>query len=113
MADDDRGKAFDFAQETTKQLLTLSTGVIALTITFLKDVASEAPAGARDFLHVGWALFFVSIIAGVGVLMTLTGNLASATTTVYTTNIRIFAAVQVLAFLAAVLCTLVFGWRAL
>lgn len=31
-------KAFDFAQEVTKQLITLATGVIALTITFLTEV---------------------------------------------------------------------------
>jgi hypothetical protein len=27
-------KAFDFAQDTTKQVLTLSSGIIALTVTF-------------------------------------------------------------------------------
>ncbi|KQT20825.1 hypothetical protein ASG31_16700 [Chryseobacterium sp. Leaf404] len=31
-------KAFDFAADTVKQLITLATGIIALTITFSKDI---------------------------------------------------------------------------
>src|SRR5690242_1048270 len=57
MSGDTGAKAFDFAQDVTKQLITLSTGVIALTITFLKDVATKAPSGALDFLHIAWVLF--------------------------------------------------------
>ena len=30
-------KAFDFALESTKQMIALSTGVLAITITFLKE----------------------------------------------------------------------------
>ena len=44
-------KAFAFAQETTKQLITLSTAVITLTITFLKDVVKAAPVGSAPYLQ--------------------------------------------------------------
>jgi len=31
-------KAFDFASDTTKQLITLSTAIVTLTVTFSKDI---------------------------------------------------------------------------
>ena len=41
-------KAFDFAQEIIKQVITLSAGIITGTITFFKDFAGpDAPPGAR------------------------------------------------------------------
>jgi hypothetical protein len=42
-------KAFDFAQGATKQLITLATGVIALTITFLTDAIETAPECSVGF----------------------------------------------------------------
>jgi hypothetical protein len=66
-------KAFEFAQEATKQLITLATGVIALTITFLKDVLGTD--GSAGFLQAAWVLYLVSIVFGVLTLLNLTGNL--------------------------------------
>jgi hypothetical protein len=49
--DADIGKAFDFAQEVTKQLITLAIGIIALTVTFLVDVLenNSVRAGALQW----------------------------------------------------------------
>ncbi len=57
-------KAFAFAQETTKQLITLSTAVITLTITFLKDVVKAAPVGSAPYLQAAWVFYLLSIVFG-------------------------------------------------
>ena len=68
-------KAFDFAADLTKQLITLSTGIITLTVTFSKDVFGAASSAELGWLVVTWFLFFVSIVLGLLTLMALTGNL--------------------------------------
>lgn len=45
-------------------LVTVSTGALVLSVTFLKDTASRIPSNLR-FLRWSWALFTVSIVAGV------------------------------------------------
>jgi len=106
-------KAFDFAQEATKQLIGLSTGIIALTITFLGDVADS---GSVAFLQAAWVLYLVSVILGILTLLTLAGNLERPTDgdnpTIYGTNIRTLAIGQVLSFAAALGLTLIFGFTA-
>jgi hypothetical protein len=117
-------KAFDFAQEATKQLIALSTGVIALTITFLKDVVKKAPRGSATYIHAAWLLYLASIVFGIVTLLALTGSLGSATKTqkkkgkdqheasIYAVHIRVASALQIVSFLSAVALTLVFGIRA-
>jgi hypothetical protein len=107
-------KAFDFAQEATKQLITLATGVIALTVTFLTDVAANASSGSARVLQAAWILYFISIVAGVFTLLSLAGNLErpgdNAIPSIYRRNIVVFSLAQVLCFCAAILLTLIFGW---
>jgi len=54
-------KTFDYAIEVTKQLLTLGSAVLALTIT----VAKEAPNGRRGLMFTGWFAFLLSVIFGI------------------------------------------------
>jgi len=110
-------KAFDFAQEVAKQLIALATGVVALTITFLTDVAAEG-AGDLWALRLAWVLFLVSVALGAVTLMALSGNLerphgGATTPSIYSRNITLPASLQVLTFLAALVCTIWFGFTAL
>jgi hypothetical protein len=107
-------KAFDFAQETTKQILTLATGIFALTLTFLKDIATTKKAkDALVYLHWGWVLYLVSVLFGVMTLMALTGNLQRPQKTgehsIYAGNIRALGVCQIVVFFAALILTLIFG----
>ena len=104
-----RLKAFEFAQETTKQLLTLATGTIALTITFLKDLVKDAPDWAVWTLAAAWVAFLLSMVLGVFTLMALTGTVPERRRTVYDKGILIWARLQILSFLLAVSLTIVFG----
>jgi len=103
--------AFAFAQEGAKQLITLATGVTALTVTFLKDITGTGPNG---WLIAAWFLYVASIVGGVATLMTLTGNLEMRPKpTIYEKNTLVFSLTQVLSFAAATLLVVVFGVTAL
>jgi hypothetical protein len=105
--------AFQFAADLAKQLMTLSTGVIALTVTFTKDLVDRAPRHAIYLLRLSWALYLTSLIFGVWVLMALTGSLApvkaSTVPTGIGSNVRNPAMLQILTFLMASLFVIGFG----
>jgi hypothetical protein len=110
-------KAFDFAQETTKQVLTLSSGIIAITVTFLNGDLKTYPQSTRQLLEIGWALYLASILFGIVTLMALAGNLErpnqpNKQPSIYARNIVVPSILQLLTFLAAVALTAAFGWKA-
>jgi hypothetical protein len=65
-------KTFDYAIEVTKQLLTLGSAVLALTITIGKD----AGTGKQGLLFTGWLSFLISIICGIVGLYALMAEFA-------------------------------------
>jgi hypothetical protein len=107
-------KAFDFAQDMTKQVLTLSTGIITITLTFLSDKIGTYSHLARHLLELGWLAYLISILFGLLMLMALTGNLErpnarSGAPTIYAGNVRALSGVQLVMFLAG---TVLVGWFA-
>jgi len=102
--------AFAFAQDTVKQMITLSTGIFTLTLTFLKDVVPEGTD--TGLLEVAWGCYLASILFGLLTLMSLTGTLGATTVdSIYTSSIRVLAGVQVVLFFGALILTLLFGTR--
>lgn len=69
--DTQSSKAFDFAADLTKQLITLSTSIVTLTFLFSKDLMEP-----RWLPVVIWILFLLSTMFGLWTLMGLTGTLA-------------------------------------
>ena len=49
-------KAFDYAAEKTKQLITLAAGIVTITISFSKDVFGGLVAWTVTPLIVAWLL---------------------------------------------------------
>ena len=73
----DRNKAaFASAGDTCKTLLTLTTGILALTISFMSNVAKSATTNELWVLRVSWLFFFASVVFGVLTLQGLTGSLS-------------------------------------
>jgi hypothetical protein len=112
-------KAFEFAQETTKQLLTLATAVIALTIAFIKDFAAGASLAAKTVMAVSWLFFLLSVVSGLLTLMALTGTLAATRApdldrepTITGTNVTRPARLQALSFFLGLLLMIVAGLMA-
>lgn len=63
--------SFQFAKEIATQLITLSSALIGVSVTFLKDFRSDRLTPLR----ISWGLYIATIICGIWTLMTLTGTL--------------------------------------
>lgn len=117
--DEDSRKAFDFASDASKQLITLATGILALTITFIKDIAGGVSGSIRGLLVWSWVAYLGSVLFGVWTLLALTTGLAArpqrsvGPSGVFDRMVRLPAALQVLAFLVGLGLTVAFGIRAL
>jgi len=116
---DERARAsFDFAQESTKQMITLATGIIALTITFQKDFLSSSsiPADAKILAPLSWLFFLLSVIAGLWTLLALAGSLDhrnQGQPSIYGKNIIIPSIIEILCFVTGLGLTVWYGYLAL
>jgi hypothetical protein len=115
MAFDDQAKqAFTSASDWSKQILTLSTAIVTLMISFADKIFSPLSQGEKWFLYGSWALYAVSILAGIWFLSALTGTLGQSTppsaSDVYSSNTRVPATLQVTAFGLATIAIVVFGF---
>lgn len=108
-------KAFDFASDATKLLISLATGVIALTVTFLKNVVPSGDGNTQFLLGAAWVLYGLSVLFGLITLLALAGELdphdASASPSIYMAGIRVFSIGQMILFLLATICIIWFGFR--
>lgn len=101
--------AFEFASDLAKQLITLSTGILALTITFTKELLGSVPRGKVWALKFCWATFIISILFGIWTLMALTGTLTQVVSPPecpnleLAFNVRFPAALQISTFVIAMI----------
>jgi hypothetical protein len=107
-------KAFDFASDSTKQVITLSTGILTFTITFAKDILGGAPASLRVLFATSWVLYLVAIVCGLWTLFALTGTLDPlpgdfVRATIRGRNVTRPSLLQLTAFLLATLFIVLFG----
>ena len=66
------------ALDTTKQVITLSTGVIALTLTFLEKIVQPQADAARHVptaLKYSWIGFGLAIVFAIWTLLAITGTM--------------------------------------
>ncbi len=67
--------AFTFAKESATQLITISTGLLALGITFTKELLHGVRKGQERGLKAAWGSLVLSIVLGVWSINALTGTL--------------------------------------
>ena len=112
--DDQTKQAFTAASDWAKQILTLSTGIVTLTVAFADKIFGDLSDGERWTLWIAWALYIVAILGGVWVLSALTGTLARDTSLeardVYNLNTALPAYVQLGSFVAATIAIVIFGF---
>ena len=112
--DDQTKQVFTSASDWSKQILTLSTGIVTLTITFADKIFGDLSSGEKWLLYVSWALYLVSIFFGVWFLSALTGTLATGTSltpaSVNGANMRIPGLLQLFAFVAGTAAIVIFGF---
>lgn len=115
--DDRTAKAFDFAADTVKQILALSAGIIALTVTFSQGILKNHNSCVEHLLIWAWGCYLASILFGVLTLMALTSAVSSATeptpTTLYDNRLRVWAVFLILTFFAALVLTVICGSMAI
>jgi hypothetical protein len=106
-----KSKAFDFAQDVIKQLITLATAIIALTVTFIHDLAASASPHAVRFVEAAWVTYIVSICCGIAALLQLAGHLEKAEMpSIYSSGIKWASLLQVVAFIVVTGLTVAFGF---
>jgi hypothetical protein len=116
MMDEQTKKAFDFASDITKQLITVAAAIVTLTVTFSKDT----PAPARAWAYSAWIGFLISIFFGLATLMSLAGELqpkpalgvaatGNPAPSIWKKNVKFFSITQMMIFLVAVGLTARFG----
>jgi len=118
MSEELKKKAFDFASDTTKQLITLSTALIALSITFKGNFNS---GGNETLLLICWICLFASVLFGIGSLMALTGTLEKSTEegeekvalSIYGKNVKRPSFLQILFFLLGLLFLAIYGGQSI
>ena len=108
--------AFTLAKEVSVQLITLSTGILAVTITFAKDSSAGRSGRHVAWLRYGWAIYLLSILCGIWTLMALTGTLMPADGAppdkpTFGDNVRFPAGLQIVTFVAATLLVVAYGWK--
>jgi hypothetical protein len=111
--DEQAKAAFAAATEVVKNTLTLSTALLALSVTYTKELNSKPSVTAVLVLEASWVLLFLAALLGVATLMAVTGTLAQSTPasgkSLYGSNIKLPMAVHFTCFLAGVALTAVFG----
>lgn len=126
--------AFEFAKDASKLLVTLSTAILTLSITFYEKVIGSCPEQIEKNILIGsWFFFLFSIFFGAWSLLALTGNLDPMhqtgeqkedmtedekksevdVLTINTPNVRIPYAGQLICFCFGHLLTVIFGFFAL
>ncbi|MEZ5070211.1 MAG: hypothetical protein R2751_04380 [Bacteroidales bacterium] len=112
-------KAFDFASDTTKQLITLATALIALSVTFHGNFSNQENNGLLLWC---WISYFGSVLFGIWTLMAMTGTLEKSTEkeckepvkfSVYGANVRIPSSLQILFFLAGLFLLGFYGGKSI
>lgn len=105
MTTNEPSKALDVAADVAKQFITLSTGILALTITFAKEIGGGPTQGAPLLLGLGWVLYLASILGGLWTLLALAGELepldAASSPSIRRPNVVVPAIIQIVTFLIA------------
>jgi hypothetical protein len=112
-------KAFQYASETSKLLITLSTGVIAFTVTFIDKQSLFKPdehnLGQRTILVVSWVLLLAAAIIGIWTQLALTDILEPKVKvhgylpSIRNRKVKIPFQLQAIIFIAGIICTVIYG----
>jgi hypothetical protein len=111
---DRQGKAFDFVSDYTKQLITLATGIVTFTVTFIQNDFGTVGFWSKICLVLAWGFFILSILAGIMRLMALTGNLDPIDTSkqsdhITTSNVTRTGIAQIFSFALGLILSVIFG----
>lgn len=108
--------AVESANALAQQLITLATAILALTITFTKDIIKDTHNSPLWLLKLSWVVFLASICFGIAAMAALTGTLAPVQGEASLTlgfNVRLHAGLQFLSFVSGIILIIIFGMKSL
>jgi hypothetical protein len=113
-----RERAFDVVLEITKQVLTLATGIVVLSITFSKDFATHPSHSSRVVFGWSWVTYAASILAGLLTLMASAGVQDAAAEqatepSIRSGNLRVLGGTQLCLFFVGVVLTVTAGVKSI
>jgi hypothetical protein len=101
-------KSFEFAIDVTRQVLTLSAAILALTVTIARDIEGDA-----HLLVWAWGSFLASMVFGVVTMFALMSELrpteGETAPSVAKSRVRTPALLQIGAFVVGTAFLLLFG----
>lgn len=108
--------AFSSASDTTKLLINLATGVLAIEVTFIQGVfrkVDEIDKITKCFISISWLFLIGSLFAGIWTLYSLTGLLSKDSiqkqSAINNDKVAWPAIWQLILFLLGILFTVIFG----
>lgn len=107
--DEKEKMAFEFALSTTKQLMALATGIIAITVTFSEEFLQKMNGTSKVLAIIGWILFGISIICGQLTLHALTASLTSKNPSIKGDNVNSPASCQMIGFFLGIAVLIAFA----
>ncbi len=109
--DDQAKQAFTAASDWSKQIMTLSTAILTLTVAFSDSVFGDLSNSGMWLLVIAWLLYVVSILGGFLVLIALNEALVDHTPVVPTDvyRARKWAHVQAVPFVGGTFVIMLFG----
>jgi len=99
------GDAKDYARTAITQVLTLSSGILGISITFAKNINSSHIPG---LLETAWVFYIAAIFFGILCLLSLTG-IVMAQRSLDSFWLRVFWMVQLLTFFVGTLLFVIAG----
>ena len=111
---------FQSANDLAKQLITLATGSLALSITFTKDILKTNVPVVTWPLKIAWVAWLLSVCFGIWTMMALTGmvfkitgNPEASKAVTYAANISIPALLQIVMFVLGIALLILHGAKML
>lgn len=113
-----REKSFEYANESIKLIMSLATGLLAFTITFLKEIIGERESHATALLVIGWIFLLFSILFCLWTQFSITGTLNQIATTkdenklsINSFNIRLPAISSIVSFFIGLIFLIIFALK--
>ncbi|MCG8684953.1 MAG: hypothetical protein MI892_08775 [Desulfobacterales bacterium] len=98
---------FQFATETIKQVMTLASAILALTVTFAKENTKPGDLKGSAWLIASWVLEITSILFGILGLMFLTGQTTKEYPDIWIVHITLPVTIQISTFFLAMVSLVV------
>lgn len=106
-------QSLSLAADAAKQIITIATAVLTLTVTFSKDTLVKNRSRLPFSLATSWVLFLISVTSGVWSLLSITAELERDCPTIWSSNVIVPAYLMSLSFIAGVAFTIIAGWQAI